>query len=645
MEYQTDPSASGNSTFKFQSQAGDQDTAPFKKEFSSYFDISPRLDGSPHSNSTADISPGTLPQRDSYHTTRPPFFRFYSDFDALHTRLHNHVSRISRPTAGASPSGSHSLRSQVTLSSKPGTGPSVELSSLRSSRRSSGASTKTSPPSGSHPSKENRPYSLHRLKLRRVLARSPSWNAGVEGREASADSARRVSSTGSEAQTSLGDIIVIRTDQTPLTPPSKSVPATELSTPSSIKVEKEFAEHNFHCRLQQKPQSSERQGQTSSRRSSINPKIILTNPFHYIRYASLPKRTKTPSIPKEPHSTPIAREAPMADHTSQLKRNYTSEALQRVTSILQEIKQAPQTSLWPPQVIKPLRWRTFSDKSFSQQTKREPRTVQGIISEIDNNHKSSGELLSGVQSYTSSQRNLRMGIVPTNTPDETATYKVKRSPSAETEEFLRVDISIRGGTSYLPSEARRIHTPPLPEEGVDGRWRGFFFDYNAPGGRSVCPRGTESAEGGLDSGSTSQDSNATSGHSRTKPAGKKPKRVKSKSKRILAGDWYDVKLAEVDMDIQADQGEMKHAKQGDRRVNSPECLSKIRKMLHDAQQFDLSIPEHLPSSPLCPRHPRYWRVVKGRGSQFRGCWMHGLGALETESEKSNQESQCLYISK
>ncbi|KIX93589.1 uncharacterized protein Z520_10767 [Fonsecaea multimorphosa CBS 102226] len=635
MAYQNDTSASGPSPVRFQRQPVDQDGALFRKDCTSYFDISPSRGGSLESNSTSEISPGSPGaqlQQDSHSTTRPSYFRFYSE--ALHKRVPNHATNIDRQSAGASAPGLRSPPSEVTFTPKPATGRSAQHPSLQSSRRSSATSAKTSPLWGSRPSKDSHTYSVQRPKLRRVLATSSSWIRSIKEKEDSADSTRKLSSAGSEAQTSTGDIIVVRTDQTPLKPPSKSIPATDRSTPSSIKVETDFGENIPSGRAQSRAHSLGEQGQTTSRRGSINPKTILTHPLHYIRYASLPKRAKTPTATKTPRPTPIARDTLLPDHTSQLKRNYTSEVLQRAAGILQEIKHAPQNALWPPQVLKPLRWRTFSDKSLSQQTKKEPRTVQGIISEIGNSNKGSGESPSAVQSYTSSVRNLQMGIVPTNTPSETATYKVKRSPSAETEEYLKVDISIRGGTSYLPSEARRIHTPPLPEEGADGRWRGFFFDYNAPGRTVALPR-TESLEGGAgSSGSTSQDSNTTSAHSRTTPPGKKPERIKSRNRRILKGDWYDVKLAEVDMDIEPDRGEMSHAKQGDRRVNSPKCLSKIRKLLHDADQFDLTIPEHLPSSPLCPRHPRYWRVAKGRGIQFRGCWMHGLGVFETESENS-----------
>ncbi|KAH0831664.1 hypothetical protein AYO21_01863 [Fonsecaea monophora] len=618
-----------NSTIESQAQAKDQDAAaPFRKDITSYFDIS----GLSHGNGTADISSETQLRRHSPTTaTRRPYFRFYSDFDALQKCYTTTPPKETRPPL------THSLRFEVTLSPKPGADQSLDASSLPSSPCTSAPSAETSPPWGSRPSKEKHSYLRHRPKLRRILATSPSWDVGLEGREASAGSVRRLSSTASEAQTSVGDIIVVRTDQTPLTPPSRSFPTTEMPTPSSIRVETEFPEHRSSSHSPQRgthSHSSEQQSQTSSRRSSMTPKVVLATPLKYIRQASPLKQSRTTTKTEAPQSTPVGRDRRMADHTSQIKRNYTLEALELVTGILQEIKLAPPSSLWLSQVIKPLRWRTSSNKSPSHQKKNEPRTMQGIISEINDNHKGSGELLSGLQSYTSSQINLRMGNVPMNTPDETATYKIKRSPSAETEEYFRVDISIRGGTSYLPSEARRIHTPPLPEAGLDGRLKGFFFDYNAPG-RSVCLRGTETPEGAVDSVSTNQDSSGTSGHSRTMPAGKKPGKIKSKNKRILAGDWYDVKLAEVDMNIQADKGEMNHAKQGEKRVNSPQCLHKIRKNQRDAAEFDLTIPEHLPNSPLCPRHTKYWRVVRERGSQFRGCWMHGLGIFQAEPSQSN----------
>ena len=328
----------------------------------------------------------------------------------------------------------------------------------------------------------------------------------------------------------------------------------------------------------------------------------------------------------------------MPDHrTTQLKRNYTADALQRVTSILQDMKPTSQSSLLPPQIVRPLTWKTFSER-----VKKEPKTAQGILSGLaSHSHMSSREEALAGQSYTSSPRDSHHGAVPANTPVESATYKIKRSPSADTEEFLKIDISVRGGTSYLPSEARRIHTPPLPEEGAHGRWKGFFFDYNAPrrpGSLYPYYIADTAVDSLPDSGAPSPDSVISSDldQNALMPNGR-PKVGKSigKNKRILTGDWVDVKLAEIDsMGKKADSDTIYFTKDGTLRLNSPDVLSKTRvRMMYEGEEvepemFDLTIPEHLPSSPLCPRHPRYWRVVERKGSPFRGCWMHGVGLNE-----------------
>lgn len=232
--------------------------------------------------------------------------------------------------------------------------------------------------------------------------------------------------------------------------------------------------------------------------------------------------------------------------------------------------------------------------------------------------RKSQEALSDIHSYTSSQINLRMGAQPANTPDEQATYKIKRSPSSRTEEYLKVDISIWGGTSYLPSEARRIHTPPDPEQTQDGRLKGFFFDYNAP--RSESSQDGHGVEG---------DEPTTLGgetRSRATTMGQEPSRSKS-GKYKHTGDWYDVQLAEIDDNDGKIEDTSSKNGMADCGVFSPAAFPRHQKE-QEEERFDHSIPEHLPSSPLCPRHPRYWRVVKGKGSQFRGCWMHGIGEYD-----------------
>lgn len=585
---------------------------PFRKDVSSYFDYPPKQRESSEANSSAsvEISPGTTRRQDQRPSYRLLYHRSKSDYDEKHKR--KHVARIDEDGATQSSrtqdSTTSSFHEKSSFKLGKSDGNKVDLTPDQITLPPSG---KSSPGLGLHSVKEHQASTSFRSRLGHVRGRAPSWSGWLGTRHSSSEMARRASSAHTEPPTPASDILLVRTDQTPLRPPLfKSAAADKHSEPSSIKVETEFQQRNQTLRKEHS--DAEARPSPSSRRSSLNPKHVFSLPFVHIRRSGLRKLPVMPSTPQQPEPSPVSEDARLADHTSLLKRNYTSEALQRVSAILQEMKPSSQTSLWPPQVIKPLRWRTLSDKSFMPREKRGIRTAQGIISQFANPHREGAEFVSDVHSYTSSQRNLRMGAQPSNTPDERATYKVKRSGSAETEEFLKVDISIRGGTSYLPSEARRIHTPPLPEEGLDGRWRGFFFDYNAP--RRTSSLRCSERGGRL---STGEATPASLGESRSR-ATTISKRNKSKNKNILAGDWYEVKLAELDMGGVVDQVEKFQAKEGEKRVNCLEVLSKIGRE-RDHPEFDWTIPEHLPSSPLCPRHPRYWRVVKGKGDQFRGC--------------------------
>ncbi|KAK7888269.1 hypothetical protein LTR67_009147 [Exophiala xenobiotica] len=423
--------------------------------------------------------------------------------------------------------------------------------------------------------------------------------------------------------------LAIRTDLTPLKPPTARSSSVRGMSSSSIKVETTFTEQRQRSRNASSltGQTREATVATSSRRSSINPKQIFSAPLLLIRRASLPKRRSKLKSSSAKVPSPDAKPPRLADHSTIPKRNHTFEALQRVSAILhdttkQESKSSPSNSLLPLPLVKPLN-RTFSDKSITSTERRSPQIEQGIVSQYTiYQRQKSVERFSSPQSYTSSQVDLRMGLQPTNTPEERATYKIKRSASAESEEFLKVDISIRGGTSYLPSEARRIQTPPLPEEGADGKWRGFFFDYNAPRADSDV-QGTEL----LSSGNTSSANAGEESEGITPNSVKALGRTKTnRSRRVVTGDWYDVKLKQFD--VGQDPSQLSDPKSGEKRLNSPDLFEKSPPDC-DKEQFDLTIPEHLPSSPLCPRHPRYWRVVKGRGSQFRGCWMHGVGLDES----------------
>lgn len=471
-------------------------------------------------------------------------------------------------------------------------------------------------------SKDSHAYPPRRPRLGHMWERTQSGGVWFERQKVNSERKRRSSSSNSKIHTSRSDHLPVRTEQTPLKPPASThVSTPKISGSSNIKVETSFTDSN-HKREEAETENIGSRNEVvgehrKSRRSSIKLKDILSTPLNLINRMSLSKVAPKITISSVLEQTPEQRPDPrMADHSSLLKRNYTSEALQRVTAILQDGKHNSSGSVWLP-VMKPLKLRIQTEKSTSSPD-RGVHTVRGITGQCTMVQRKSQEALSEIHSYTSSQINMRMGAQPANTPDEKATYKIKRNPSAETEEFLKVDISIRGETSYLPSEARRIQTPPLPEETQDGRLKGFFFDYNAPRSEGS----TSPVQAGCSPVSfveaRSRSTTMTQKLGKTKSA---------KCKRFHTADWYDVKLAELDATDERDSDSRRHDSNADSRIFSPAAFSQYQKRKEE-EQFDYTIPEHLPSSPLCPRHPRYWRVVKGKGSQFRGCWMHGIGEYD-----------------
>ncbi|KAI4194013.1 MAG: hypothetical protein LQ350_008038, partial [Teloschistes chrysophthalmus] len=76
-------------------------------------------------------------------------------------------------------------------------------------------------------------------------------------------------------------------------------------------------------------------------------------------------------------------------------------------------------------------------------------------------------------SSSSSVRRVMFGNPPIPSPNLEDTYT-----ASDAQQYFRVDLTDPNGPAYLPSEARRINTPPLP--GKNSKLRGFFFDYNAP---------------------------------------------------------------------------------------------------------------------------------------------------------------------
>jgi len=381
---------------------------------------------------------------------------------------------------------------------------------------------------------------------------------------------------------------------------------------------------------------------TERRRSSIDALKLFSAPLQILRRVVPRKSTKLSSSP----GTPIQSEAHRSEfrvrgHKSLLKTDQTGSTLERVASLL-EAQKTPKTR------------RRFGAhpylKSVSTSSSSEMNDLrQDTAVTVSPTFNLTSSKSSRWASTTSSMLRVQMGSMPQNSPSESATYKVKRSPSAETEEFLKIDISVRGGTSYLPSEARRIYTPPLPEENDTDSRRGYFFDYvapNAEGGRLrkatlplQLPRCSKAAASSVvtTAPSVGQElkSDLTtipvrSSRVPTSNSLRVPPRRAPTTAQFRPGDFYDAKLADIDaiptdIDVTTEGHEQEQQDQCKRKC--PAKIAELKRQHYEAQ-LDYNIPEHLPSSPLCPRNPRYWRVVRNKGSQFRGCWMHGFGEYD-----------------
>ncbi|RVX67229.1 hypothetical protein B0A52_09266 [Exophiala mesophila] len=555
-------------------------THQFSQDTASYFDLpsSPR----PGTDGSTPISPGTIPSSLVKNTTRPSLSllgflsrRTRSDYDSVHKRVHVQAIEDDGPAyqlivkSPLSQPESHNLPHAI--------GSDTDSTGGRRSSLEVPSSLEASHPTAKIPAKsasKTHAYPPRRPRIGHTWKRTQSGSVWFETQKSTIEDLPNLPSSSSHATNIPPDQLPVRRDQTPLAPPKpKPVSHSHVSDSSNIRVETPFSESAV-----QDVAEEEKMTKRKEKKVSFNPKTIFSVPFQSVRRLSRYGRHQTTGRSQEaPGASAGAPQSDvwMADHSSLLKRNYTSRALRRVNSVLQDPTTTASRSIWPAS-LKPLRSRAQTGAS------RGPIDVpiaQGLVMPNAMLAGKSDDAMS-IRSYTSSQRAMLMGIQPSNTPEEKATYRIKRSASAETEEYLTVDISIRGGTSYLPSEARRIHTPPLPDHTQDGRLKGFFFDYNAP-------RSQTSLE----------------------PLQRRNTRT---SKRAVGWkDWYDLKLAELDTPDESDLSSWPRQVQGIRQ-----------------QELDENIPEHFPSSPLCPRNPRYWRVVQGKGNQSRSCWMHGTGEYE-----------------
>lgn len=333
-------------------------------------------------------------------------------------------------------------------------------------------------------------------------------------------------------------------------PPSRSNATIGSGYHREVKLETSFT---ASAAPQPAPQTTPR------RRRFLNPRQIFSNTV--LRACRFTLRSRSHKHEKEAlpvpldHSDQSLSPVHTLNHSTALRPNKTSTVLQRVTSILCETEAqiSPHNAGVPKAVLK-------NSTLLPLAAENPPWQAASAV-----DASAGPTVLTPTVSYTSSQRELRFGAAPAGTPEDNATYKVGG------EIFFKVDISIRGGTSYLPSEARRIHTPPLPGKDL------YVQGPLGPDGRRIVkmkPR--QETAGGVD--------------------GMRPLHLQRPR------GWYDIQL-------QLLESEVKPVQNLDVRI-------------------DYDIPEHLPSSPLCPRNDQYWRYARGKlkpgEERHLVCWMHGM---------------------
>ncbi len=212
-----------------------------------------------------------------------------------------------------------------------------------------------------------------------------------------------------------------------------------------------------------------------------------------------------------------------------IAKSFTWDMLKRASSVLHEFSEKARS---PP-----------LSSSASGSTRR---ISPGSNQSIAGSHNRLSHLLpcgrGPFSSSSSSLRNMKMAPPPQSTPESVAMYT-----AADSQQYFRVELTDPDGPAFLPSEARRIGTPPLQDSALCD----FYFNLGTPVSPNVETVPDPCPERRLD---------------RKKPCMR---------------DWYKLKMEAMEAE--------------DMR----------------SQTFELDVPEHLPNSPLCPRNHKHPSRGKG----------------------------------
>lgn len=348
-------------------------------------------------------------------------------------------------------------------------------------------------------------------------------------------SSRRPSSTlGSRAQKLLRIHARGFADSTQSTGDSTVSPSNEAK--NDYKWKREISGHWFQIRI---GRSEGRLSNNSEESAPVIPHAAMTANTP-MQGNSSSRNYSTPALPtpgqKEGFYGRVKRKIGLGQdpaksvHYELGANNLTGEILNRASSILRPLAERNGT---PP-------------SSSASDSMNGPGSNQSIAG---SNHNHLSRLFPfhyrPGNSSSSSIRDMKMLDAPQGTPEPHALYT-----GSDKEQYFRVEILDPDAPTFLPSEARRIGTPPFRDNAL----RGFFFDYQKPDGDSHSLEALESSA-------------------------KQARRPRQK--RNHGTDWYKFKMEALEAsDAQP-------------------------------QEFILDVPEHFFNSPLCPRHPKHPSGGKG----------------------------------
>ncbi|KAL2061714.1 hypothetical protein VTL71DRAFT_7092 [Oculimacula yallundae] len=280
----------------------------------------------------------------------------------------------------------------------------------------------------------------------------------------------------------------------------------------------------------------------------VRPNMTVPMPAYHAIYPDerlgLYCRTKNTIRSRFLHKSSSADDASVMDVDRLTSR--TTQLLQGTSQYLDRVKRERcQTSAT---------WAPDAPRTPESQTSRSTRKFGLAPWHRRSSHES-------ILSVSSSVFRLLLGKAPAATPIQE--FPPEGLDSKTYNKGMSIDITSPAPSdpNFLPSEAKRVNTPPMYPGTPEIQARGFFFDLNPRRSDSASPASTTSIAAAK---------SRSNGHS--------PSR-----------EWWEV--------------DPKHAKTGSK---SARPLNMDAAMRQSPQiEFELSIPEHLPSSPLCPKNPMH----------------------------------------